>query len=95
MNHGVSALLLECLRNEIIDFFKLPFDDKKELWQEPENHEGFGQLFVVSEEQKLDWSDMFYITTLPTKLRKVELFKKLPTKLRSSFFLPSRSCSFY
>ena len=55
---------------------------KKKLWQQPDNHEGFGQLFVVSDEQKLDWSDMFYITTLPLNLRKHELFDKLPQKLR-------------
>ncbi|XP_027088172.1 protein SRG1-like [Coffea arabica] len=84
VNHGLSTSLLDCLRNEITDFFKLPFEEKKALWQEPENHEGFGQLFVVSEEQKLDWSDMFYITTLPDKLRKVELFEKLPRKLRDA-----------
>lgn len=60
-------------------------EDKKTLWQQPDNQEGFGQLFVISEEQKLDWSDMFYITTLPVNQRKIELFEKLPTKLR--FFL--------
>lgn len=58
-------------------------EEKTKLWQEPDNHEGFGQLFVVSEEQKLDWSDMFYITTLPTSLRKIELFQKLPITIRS------------
>lgn len=93
VNHGVSASMLECLRNDIIDFFKLPFEEKKKLWQETENHEGFGQLFIVSEEQKLDWSDMFYITTLPARLRKLELFNKLPPKLRSSLSHPF-SCSF-
>lgn len=83
VNHGVSALLLEYLRREIIGFFNLPLEEKDELWQQPDNHEGFGQLFVVSEEQKLDWSDMFYITTLPTSLRKMELFEKIPQRLRS------------
>ncbi|KAK3037386.1 hypothetical protein RJ639_030148 [Escallonia herrerae] len=82
INHGVSATLLEDFKREIIDFFNLPKEAKKKLWQQPDNQEGFGQLFVISEEQKLDWSDMFYITTLPTSLR-IQLFENLPPKLRS------------
>ncbi|KAK2993898.1 hypothetical protein RJ640_012772 [Escallonia rubra] len=83
INHGVSATLLEDFKREIIDFFNLPMEAKKKLWQQPDNQEGFGQLFVVSEEQKLDWSDMFYITTLPTSLR-IQLFENLPPKLRET-----------
>ncbi|XP_044460647.1 protein SRG1-like [Mangifera indica] len=82
INHGVSCSLLEKFKWEIENFFKLPHEEKKKLWQGPDNHEGFGQLFVVSEEQKLDWSDMFYITTLPLNLRNTKLFKKLPPNLR-------------
>ncbi|KAE8720036.1 Protein SRG1 [Hibiscus syriacus] len=61
VNHGVSLKLLDEFKLEIENFFKLPHEDKKLLWQTPDDHEGFGQLFVVSEDQKLDWSDMFYI----------------------------------
>nr|GEU59649.1 protein SRG1-like [Tanacetum cinerariifolium] len=60
-------------------------EEKAKLWQQEDNHEGFGQLFVVSEEQKLDWSDMFYITTLPHDLRKSQLFQKLPIILRQNY----------
>ncbi|KAK4491612.1 hypothetical protein RD792_002367 [Penstemon davidsonii] len=84
IHHGVSATLLEKFRNEVTDFFKLPIEEKRTLWQQPDNHEGFGQLFVVSEEQKLDWSDMFYITTLPINLRMIDLFEKLPIELRET-----------
>ncbi|KAK0580207.1 hypothetical protein LWI29_037998 [Acer saccharum] len=84
INHEVSTSLLEKLKLEVGNFFKLSYDEKKKLWQEPDNHEGFGQLFVVSEEQKLDWSDMFYITTLPLNLRKTDLFQKLPPNLRET-----------
>ncbi|OAY25047.1 protein SRG1 [Manihot esculenta] len=83
VNHGVSTDFLEEVKLEIESFFGLPYEQKKKLWQQPDNHEGFGQLFVVSEEQKLDWSDMFYITTLPFKIRKNELFDNLPLKLRN------------
>ncbi|KAM6552271.1 hypothetical protein CsatB_002079 [Cannabis sativa] len=84
INHGISTSLLDKFRTEVENFFKLPYEEKKRLWQQPDNHEGFGQLFVVSEEQKLDWSDMFYITTLPLNLRKTQLFEKLPIELRDT-----------
>ncbi|KAK6917262.1 Non-hem dioxygenase N-terminal domain [Dillenia turbinata] len=82
VNHGVNALLLEKFKTEIGDFFKLPHEEKKKLWHQPDNLQGFGQHFVVSEEQKLDWSDMFFITTLPINLRRNSLFEALPPQLR-------------
>lgn len=82
VNHGVSASLLQELKSETQRLFALSSQEKKQLWQQPDNHEGFGQLFVVSETQKLDWSDMFYLTTLPVNLRNTELFRKLPPTLR-------------
>ncbi|XP_043688294.1 protein SRG1-like [Telopea speciosissima] len=84
VNHGISNSLIEKIKSEVQDFFQLPSEEKKKLWQKPDDHEGFGQLFVVSGEQKLDWCDMFYITTLPTNLRKQYLFGKLPHPLRDT-----------
>ncbi|KAM3284799.1 protein SRG1-like [Capsicum chacoense] len=82
INHGVTPSLMEDFKGEVIELFRLPMEEKKKLWQQEDNHEGFGQLFVVSEEQKLDWSDMFYITTLPPHIRQMDLFQRLPSKLR-------------
>ncbi|GJS35765.1 SRG1-like protein, partial [Tanacetum coccineum] len=82
INHGIGESLVEDFKKEVLNFFDLPMEEKAKLWQQEDNHEGFGQLFVVSEEQKLDWSDMFYITTLPHDLRKSQLFQKLPVILR-------------
>ncbi|GMY37825.1 protein SRG1-like [Fagus crenata] len=84
VNHGVSTSLLDEFRKEIESFFKLPYEEKKKLWQQPNGLEGFGQLFVVSDEQKLDWSEMFYIATLPHNTRKGDLFDKLPPKLKEN-----------
>ncbi|KAJ0810073.1 putative codeine 3-O-demethylase [Helianthus annuus] len=82
INHGISESILEDFKTEVLNMFNLPMEEKLKLWQEEDNHEGFGQLFVVSEDQKLDWSDMFYITTLPHDLRQSQLFQKLPLTLR-------------
>uniref|UniRef100_A0A5B6ZXD2 Fe2OG dioxygenase domain-containing protein n=1 Tax=Davidia involucrata TaxID=16924 RepID=A0A5B6ZXD2_DAVIN len=84
INHGVSSSLVEKVKLEIQEFFKLPIEEKKNYPQEPGDIEGFGQAFVVSEEQKLDWADLFYMVTLPTHLRKPHLFPKLPLPFRDT-----------
>ena len=87
INHGVSTSLVEKVKVGIKELFNLAMEEKKKLWQLPGDLEGFGQAFVVSEEQKLDWGDMFYMLTLPTRLRKPHLFPKLPLPFRSLSFL--------
>ncbi|WMV15695.1 hypothetical protein MTR67_009080 [Solanum verrucosum] len=82
INHGVTPSLMEDFKREVIELFRLPMEEKKKLWQQEDSFEGFGNAFVVSEEQKLDWSDMFAIMTLPPYIRKDDLFQNLPSKLR-------------
>ncbi|KAG7963605.1 hypothetical protein I3843_09G126600 [Carya illinoinensis] len=84
INHGVSSSLLENVKSGIQEFFELPMEEKKKYWQQGGDIEGFGQAFVVSDEQKLDWGDLFYMVTLPTHLRKPHLFPKLPLPLRDN-----------
>ncbi|XP_004488689.1 protein SRG1-like [Cicer arietinum] len=89
VNHGISSCLVEKVKLEIQEFFKLPMSEKKKFWQSSEHMEGFGQAFVVSEEQKLDWADMFYMTTLPKHSRMPHLFPQLPLPLRDTLELYS------
>ncbi|KAH9779432.1 protein SRG1 [Citrus sinensis] len=84
VNHGVSLALVDKVKKEIQEFFNLSMEEKKKYWQYPGEVEGFGQAFVVSEEQKLDWGDLFFMTTLPVHLRKPHLFPKLPPSLRDT-----------
>ncbi|MFS7954225.1 putative codeine 3-O-demethylase [Helianthus anomalus] len=84
INHGVSCSLLEKLKEETQEFFNLPLEEKQKYGQKPGDLEGFGQAFVVSEEQKLDWSDMFSIVTLPSNLRKPHLLPKLSHPFRQA-----------
>ncbi|RXH84085.1 hypothetical protein DVH24_026984 [Malus domestica] len=84
VNHGVSSSLLEKMKTETQEFFNLPMEEKKKISQQPGDIEGFGQSFVVSEDQKLDWVDTFFLTTLPVQLRKPRLLPKLPSPFRSS-----------
>ncbi|KAJ0604107.1 putative codeine 3-O-demethylase [Helianthus annuus] len=82
INHGISGSLLEKVKKETQEFFKLPIEVKKKFWQTSEDVEGFGQAFVVSEEQKLDWADMFFLVTLPPHSRRPRLFPNLPLPFR-------------
>ncbi|KAI4313624.1 hypothetical protein L6164_026587 [Bauhinia variegata] len=84
INHGVEASLVERVKMGIQEFFNLPKEEKNKFWQTPGDIEGFGQAFVVSEEQKLDWADLFYIVTLPPSLRKPYLFPNLPLPFRDN-----------
>ncbi|GMJ07550.1 SENESCENCE-RELATED GENE 1, senescence-related gene 1 [Hibiscus trionum] len=85
VNHGVSSSLVEKVKMEVQHLFNLPMEEKKKLWQKPDELEGFGQGFVVSEEQKLNWGDLFYMITLPTYLRNPHLFPNLPLAFRETF----------
>ncbi|XP_044495141.1 protein SRG1-like [Mangifera indica] len=84
INHGVSSSLVEKLKTETQEFFNLPMEEKKKYWQKEGDVEGFGQAFVVSREQKLNWGDMFLVTALPIHLRKPQLFSKLPLPFRET-----------
>ncbi|KAJ7978993.1 2-oxoglutarate (2OG) and Fe(II)-dependent oxygenase superfamily protein [Quillaja saponaria] len=77
INHGVSPSLVEKVKTGIHAFFNLPMEEKTKFWQKTGDMEGFGQAFVVSEEQKLDWADMFYLISLPAHMRKPHLFPQL------------------
>ncbi|XP_077229918.1 protein SRG1-like isoform X2 [Tasmannia lanceolata] len=82
VNHGVSYSLIERTKSEIQDFFKLPLEEKKNFSQQPNDLQGYGQAFVVSEEQKLNWGDMFYLVTLPFHRRNSLLFENLSPSFR-------------
>ncbi|XP_020222832.1 protein SRG1 [Cajanus cajan] len=83
INHGVNGSLVEKVKKGAEDFFNLPIEEKKKFGQrEGEGVEGYGQAFVVSEEQKLEWADMFFMFTLPPHLRKPCLFPKIPLPFR-------------
>ncbi|EOA38327.1 hypothetical protein CARUB_v10009827mg [Capsella rubella] len=84
VNHGIDPSFLDQTKSGIQDFFNLPMEEKKKFWQQPNEMEGFGQAFVVSEDQKLDWADLFYHTVQPVELRKPHLFPKLPLPFRDT-----------
>ncbi|XP_055961677.1 protein SRG1-like [Mercurialis annua] len=84
INHGVSESLVETMKAEATNFFNLPTDEKKKFASKKGEVEGYGQLCVLSEEQKLDWCDLLSLTTIPVHLRKDYLLPKFPLPLRNA-----------
>ncbi|XP_062096714.1 protein SRG1-like [Humulus lupulus] len=84
VDHGVSPLLVEKVKTMVEEFFNMPMEEKNKFRQQSGDVEGLGQAFVVSEEQKLDWADMFFVVTQPNHLRKPHLLPKLPISFRET-----------
>lgn len=58
----------------IKEFFDLSPEEKKQYAQKPGSLEGYGQAFVISEDQKLEWCDMIFLKAIPTQTRKLEFW---------------------
>ncbi|KAM0935581.1 putative (S)-norcoclaurine synthase [Dioscorea sansibarensis] len=84
INHGVPKEVIQRMMFVIEEFFKLPLEDKMLFKQPPGQAEGYGQLFVISGEQKLDWADILFFYTLPLHLRKVGLWPTNPSTFRDA-----------
>ncbi|CAN6288802.1 unnamed protein product [Urochloa humidicola] len=84
INHGVPDEVICNFRNDMTEFFKQPLEAKKVYSMEPGNLEGYGQHFVVSENQKLDWADMFYLMLRPSDSRNLRFWPSNPPSFRDS-----------
>ncbi|KAK1567775.1 hypothetical protein Q3G72_016499 [Acer saccharum] len=84
LNHGVSEAVIEKMKTDINEFFKLPLEEKMAYAQLPNTIEGYGQAFVVSEDQKLDWGDMLFLLSQPASIRNIKLWPTNPASFRAS-----------
>ncbi|KAK9106500.1 hypothetical protein Syun_022511 [Stephania yunnanensis] len=78
INHGVREDLIEKMKDDTKEFFKLPLEKKRAYAQLPNSLEGYGQAFVVSEDQKLDWADMLFILPQPVNDRNMRFWPTHP-----------------
>ncbi|KAF0928707.1 hypothetical protein E2562_006130 [Oryza meyeriana var. granulata] len=84
INHGVPDEVIANLRNNLVEFFSQPLDAKKECSQLPNSLEGYGQGFVGSNDQKLDWADMLYLQVQPSDSRDLRFWPTYPASFRHS-----------
>ncbi|OMO96778.1 Oxoglutarate/iron-dependent dioxygenase [Corchorus olitorius] len=72
INHGVAEEVIHKMKAAMTAFFELSLEEKMKYSQTGNDFQGYGQVYVVSEEQKLDWSDMVFLMTLPPEIRNLK-----------------------
>lgn len=82
VNHGISGSLMERMKRITREFVLLPLEEKVEY--AVQEHEGYGQAFVFSEDQQLDWSDLLYLTIMPAEKRKMKFWPAKPVEFRET-----------
>ncbi|CAM0907862.1 unnamed protein product [Alopecurus aequalis] len=84
INHGVPDEVIAGVRRDTEEFFQLPLHVKNAYAQRPGDLQGYGQAFVQSNDQKLDWADMFALYTQPPEARDMSYWPTQPHTFRNS-----------
>ncbi|XP_057819856.2 protein SRG1-like [Cryptomeria japonica] len=82
MNHGIPLSLTERMKGIVREFIQLPLEEK--LKYKIQELEGYGQAFVISDDQILDWADMMSLTTLPPENRNMDFWPTKPVDFRET-----------
>ncbi|KAM7280282.1 hypothetical protein ACFE04_007416 [Oxalis oulophora] len=78
INHEIDVNMLESIEKVAREFFMMPLEEKKKYPMAPGTLQGYGQAFVFSEEQKLDWCNMFALGIYPNFIRNPTLWPAKP-----------------
>ncbi|KAK8945708.1 S-norcoclaurine synthase 1 [Platanthera guangdongensis] len=84
INHGIPEAVIEKLKQDITGFFKLPLEEKNNVAQRAGSLEGYGQTFVHSEEQMLDWCDILFLATSPPSFKQLRFWPTNPPSFRKT-----------
>ncbi|XP_039165261.1 protein SRG1-like [Eucalyptus grandis] len=82
MNHGVLDEGMRMMKENVQGFFDLPHHEKQKSTQKPGSLEGYGQAFVTSHDQKLQWNNMIFLKCHPAHARNLDLWPKNPPEFR-------------
>ncbi|AES74251.1 putative codeine 3-O-demethylase [Medicago truncatula] len=84
INHGMTSLTLNKVREISKQFFELSKEEKQKYAREPNGIEGYGNDVILSENQKLDWTDRVYLKVHPEHQRNFKLFPQKPNDFRNT-----------
>lgn len=90
INHGIDVEVLSNIEKMAMEFFMLPLEEKQKYPMAPGTVQGYGQAFVFSEDQKLDWCNMFALGLEPHHMRNLSLWPKNPPTFCESIETYSR-----
>ncbi|CAI9776249.1 unnamed protein product [Fraxinus pennsylvanica] len=79
INHGIDVDLLNSIEKVAMEFFMMPLEEKQKYPMIPGTVQGYGQAFVLSEDQKLDWCNMFALGLEPHYIRNPKLWPTKPS----------------
>ncbi|XP_059649924.1 2-oxoglutarate-dependent dioxygenase 11-like [Cornus florida] len=79
VNHSVTKEVVHNFKDATAEFFDLPLEEKNMYAMASNDIQGYGHAYVVSEEQKLDWSDALILITYPSKYRRLRFWPTTPT----------------
>jgi len=82
LNHGIAEVTLRRIKKVVLEFFKLPLEEKQKYPMRPGTIQGYGHGFIFSDDQKLDWCDMMALAIMPKASRIENLWPSKPTYFR-------------
>jgi isopenicillin N synthase-like dioxygenase len=94
INHGMTSLFLDNVREVSKQFFELPKEEKQKYAREPNSHERYGNDVIFTENQRLDWTDRVYLKVQPEDQRNFKVWPQKPDHFRYTFLSPLRSEKF-
>ncbi|KAH7659418.1 (S)-norcoclaurine synthase protein [Dioscorea alata] len=83
VNHGVDDEVIEKMKVDLEEFFKLPLKEKEVFAPLSGGLQGYGQKLVLNEE-KLEWQDMMFLITQPVLARNFRFWPTSPPTFRST-----------
>ncbi|XP_010664126.1 S-norcoclaurine synthase 1 isoform X2 [Vitis vinifera] len=84
INHGVAEEVIEKMKVDLQEFFKLPLEEKNAYARLPNGMEGYGQPYIFGQGRKLDWGDMFMLGSLPASQRNMKFWPENPSSFRAT-----------
>eukprot|EP00252_Welwitschia_mirabilis_P009930 TRINITY_DN2287_c0_g1_i1.p1 TRINITY_DN2287_c0_g1~~TRINITY_DN2287_c0_g1_i1.p1 ORF type:complete len:374 (+),score=61.74 TRINITY_DN2287_c0_g1_i1:51-1172(+) len=83
INHRIPKDLIEKTRKLCKQFFELPLQERMKSKQAKDN-QGYGQFFVESEDQILDWGDALYLQVFPSDMQQKQVWPEKPDDFRNT-----------
>jgi isopenicillin N synthase-like dioxygenase len=84
INHGVANEVLDKMKTSTGEFFDLPIEEKNKYSTPANDIQGYGHSYVVSEEQKLDWTDSLVLVTFPYKFHRLQFWPNRPNDYKET-----------
>ena len=82
INHGITSLFLDKVREVTKQFFSLSMEQKQKYSRESDSVEGYGNDKIFSEQQTPDWNDRLLIIVSPEDTLKLKYWPENPEDFR-------------